>query len=304
MPEERDHAQPPIPVLSTGAPEVVVDLPSDTGEGPLWHEDAQKLYWVDIPAGKLFRYDPESDINELVYTHDAQIGGYTIQHDGSLVLFCSRGMILRLIGNQTEVIIPEIGKERSGRFNDVIADPEGRVFCGTMPTEDNLARLYRLDPDGTLFEVFSDIALSNGFGFSPDLSTFYHTDSNHRRVYRMRYDRGSGELSEREVLIETPDDGTVPDGMTVDAEGNIWSARWDGRALYKYSPDGELLGNVPFPVRKVSSVAFAGYAYDVAYVTTAGGGARSAEEGMLAGSLFRIDLKTTGRAPFRSRIGV
>jgi hypothetical protein len=129
VPEQRDHAQPTIPVLSTGAPEVVVDHPSKTGEGPLWHEDAQRVYWVDIPAGKLFRYDPESGVNELVYTHDAQIGGYTVQHDGSLVLFCSQGKILRLIGNQTEVIIPEIEKERAGRFNDVIADPEGKQPC-------------------------------------------------------------------------------------------------------------------------------------------------------------------------------
>jgi D-xylono/L-arabinono-1,4-lactonase len=304
MPEQTEHGQPSAPVLNAGAPEVVVDLPSGTGEGPLWHEDAQKLYWVDISAGTLFRYDPESGVNELVYRHDAQIGGYTIQRDGSLVLFCSEGKILRLIGDQTEVIVPGIDKERTGRFNDVIADPEGRVFCGTMPTEDGLARLYRLDPDGTLTEIYDDIALSNGCGFSPDLSTFYLTDSNNRRIYRARYDRSSGELSDREVLIETPDDGSVPDGMTVDAEGNIWSARWDGRALFKYSPEGDLLGHVPFPVRKVSSVAFAGDAYDVAYVTTAGGPSRSADEGMVAGSLFRVDLKTTGRAPFRSRLGL
>jgi D-xylonolactonase len=291
-------------VLSTGAPEVVVDIPSLTGEGPLWHEDAQRLYWVDIPAGRLYRYDPEHDANELVYQHDGHLGGFTIQRDGSLVLFCARGQILRLIGDQTEIIIPEIEQERDGRFNDVIADPEGRVFCGTMPTADHLARLYRLDPDGTLTELYDDIGLSNGFGFSPDLATFYHTDSNNRVIYRMAYDRETGEVSNREVLIETPDDGSVPDGMTVDAEGNIWSARWDGRALYKYSPEGDLLGQVPFPVRKVSSVTFAGDAYDVAYATTAGGPSRSAEEGMLAGSLFRIDLKTTGRAPFRSRIGV
>jgi len=304
VPHEQQSAEPTVPTLATGAPEVVVDIAAQNSEGPLWHEDAQRLYWANIPAGRLYRYDPEREAHELVYQHDGEIGGYTIQRDGSLVLFCSHGRVLRLIGNQTEIIVPEIAKEREGRFNDVIADPDGRVFCGTMPTADGQARLYRLDPDGTLTELFGDIGLSNGFGFSPDLATFYHTDSNNRLIYRMDYNRASGELSNREVLIRTPDDGSVPDGMAVDVDGNIWSARWDGRAIFKYSPAGELLGQVPFPVRKVSSVTFGGPAYDVAYATTAGGNARSAGEGMLAGSVFRVDLKTSGRAPFRSRIGM
>jgi len=301
---DQQHAQPSTPILASGAPDLVVDLPSLTGEGPLWHVDAQRLYWLDIPLGRLYRFDPESEKNDLVYQHDGPIGGYTIQPDGSLVVFGARGQILRLLGREPEVIIPEIEKERDGRFNDVIAAREGRFFCGTMPTADPLARLYRLDPDGTLTELFDDIALSNGMGFSPDRSTFYHTDSNNRVIYRMRYDRATGELSDRRVLIQAPDDGSIPDGMTVDAEGNIWSARWNGRGLFKYSPEGELLGHVPFPVRKVSSLAFAGPDLDVAYVTTAGGSARSAEEGMLAGSLFRVDLRTTGTPPFRSRIGL
>lgn len=293
-----------IPLLPTGAPEPVVDLPCQTGEGPLWHEGAQRLYWLDIPAGRLYRYDPERGENELAYQHNGQVGGYTVQQDGSLVLFAERGQILRLIGDQAEVIVPEIAAEREGRFNDVIADPEGRVYCGTMPTADGTARLYRLDPDGSRTLLFDDIGLSNGMGFSPDLTTFYHTDSNKRLIYRLRYDRATGEVTDREELVRTPDDGTVPDGMTVDSEGNIWSARWNGRALFKYSAAGEALGQVPFPVRKVSSVTFAGPDFRAAYVTTAGGPLRSADEGMLAGSLFRVDLKTSGRAPFPSRIGM
>ena len=294
---------PSAPLLPSGAPELVVDIAAENSEGPLWHEDAQRLYWVNIPAGRLYRYDPTRDTHELVYQHNGEIGGYTIQRDGSLTLFCSHGRILRLTGDQVEVVIPEIEREREGRFNDVIADPEGRVYCGTMPTPDGIARLYRLDPDGSLTVVFDDIGLSNGMGFSPDLSTFYHTDSNKRTISRMRYDRATGALTDREAFIHTPNDGAVPDGMAVDVEGNIWSARWDGRALFKYTPEGALLGQVPFPVRKVSSVTFGGSRYEVAYVTTAGGHRRSAEEGMLAGSLFRVDLRVVGKAPFRSRIG-
>lgn len=292
------------PALDAGAPAALVDMPCETGEGPLWHEDAQCLYWLDIPAGTLFRYVPDKHENEVVYQHSGAIGGYTIQADGSIVLFCDSGEILRLIGNDTDVILPGIEEVRESRFNDVIADPEGRVFCGTMPLGSNPAHLYRLDTDGSLTLVLDDLTLCNGMGFSSDLKTFYLTDSDSRQIFRMDYDRQSGDLHNREVLISVPDDGTVPDGMTVDTDGNIWSARWDGSALYKYSPDGGMIGKVPFPVRKVSSVTFGGPRYSFAYVTTAGGNQRGGSEGRQAGSLFGIDLKATGRAPFRSRIGM
>jgi sugar lactone lactonase YvrE len=287
-------------------PEVVFDAPCETGEGPLWHEDEGALYWVDIPAGRVYRYDPASGRNEVAYQHDEMVGGFTIQADGSLLLFCSRGGVLHLRDGAVTPVIAEIPAEREGRLNDVIADPEGRVFCGTMPSPKGLARLYRLDPDGTLTEVFGDIGLSNGMGFSPDLRTFYHTDTNHRCIYRMDYDRATGEVSNRSVLLRTPPNEGAPDGMAVAADGTIWSARWNGRALFHYDAEGDLLGRVPFPVKKVSSVAFGGDDYAIAYVTTAcgEGGSRSDEEGHHAGSLFRVDLGARGTPPFRSRVGL
>lgn len=287
-------------------PQVVFDAACETGEGPLWHEDEQALYWVDIPAGRVYRYDPASGENEVAYQHDEMVGGFTIQADGSLLLFCSRGAILQLRDGKTTPVIEEIPAEREGRFNDVIADPEGRVFCGTMPNRKGIARLYRLDPDGTLTEVYPDIGLSNGMGFSPDLTVFYHTDTGHRCIYRMDYDRATGELSNRAVLLRTPADEGGPDGMAVAADGTIWSARWGGRAVFHYDPTGELLGSVPFPVLKVSSITFGGPDYATAYVTTAcgEGGSRGDVEGHLAGSLFRVDLGARGTAPFRSRIGL
>lgn len=292
------------PVLEAHDLGLVVDEPSGTGEGPLWDEEARVLYWVDIPAGRLFAFDPAQSRNTLVHQHDGSIGGYTLQEDGSLLLFGDRGRIVHLRDGKTTVIVDEIPAEREGRFNDVIADPRGRVFCGTMPDSEGLARLYRLELDGTLTMLFDDIGLSNGMGFSPDRSVLYHTDTSNRRIYRMDYDGESGEITNRQVLVRTPNDAGVPDGMTVDREGTIWSARWDGRALYRYSAQGELLGRVSFPVRKVSSIAFGGEDLGTAYVTTAGGEQRGEVEGDKAGSLFRINLGVRGRTPFRSRIGL
>ena len=292
--------------VQPGTPEVMVDVPCQTGEGPLWHEDEGVLYWLDIPAGRLYRYDPASGQNEVAYQHDEMIGGFTIQADGSLLLFCSRGAVLHWQDGSITTLIAEIPAEREGRFNDVIADPEGRVFCGTMPRPKGLARLYRLERDGGLTEIFGDIGLSNGMGFRADLTTFYHTDTGHRCIYRLDYDRATGSVTNRAVLLKTPPDEGAPDGMAVAADGTIWSARWGGHALFHYDARGELLGSVPFPVQKVSSVTFGGPDYAVTYVTTACGEgvSRGDEVGHHAGSLFRVDLGARGTAPFRSRINV
>jgi sugar lactone lactonase YvrE len=292
------------PVLEFGEPKLEVDNPSACGEGPLWNEDERAVYWVDIPNGQLFRYDPAAGQNSLVYQHDGQIGGFTFQEDGSILLFCTAGKVVKWAAGETETILESVPGEEDGRFNDVVAAPDGSVFCGTMPTASHQAALYRLAPDGTITRLYDDIGLSNGFGFSPDNRTFYHTDSNKHLIYAIDLDPETGTLSNRRVIVRAPEDETVPDGMTVDAEGFIWSARWDGHALYKYSPEGEELGKVVFPVRKVSSIAFGGKLLDTAWVTTAGGDKRGDVEGPLAGSLFSIDLKVHGRAPFRSRVGI
>lgn len=292
------------PIREVGDPVLAVDHPSACGEGPLWNEDERSVYWVDIPAGQLFRYDPATGVNLLVYQDDGQIGGYTFQTDGSLLLFGTAGKIIRWTPEGVDTLYATLPGEEDTRFNDVVAAPDGSVFCGTMPSDSHLASLYRLAPDGTIAKIYDDIGLSNGFGFSPDNRTLYHTDSNLHRIYAIDYDPESGDLSNRRIIVSTEDDGTVPDGMTVDAEGFIWSARWDGNALYKYGPAGEQLGKVEFPVRKVSSIAFGGELLDIAWVTTAGGTNRGDVEGVLAGSLFHIDLGVKGRAPFRSRINL
>lgn len=301
-----DHHQavPVIPVETE--PEVVVDLPCETGEGPLWDELAQVLYWLDIPPGRLYRFDPESMVNRLVYEHDAAIGGATLQGDGSLLLFCSFGKILHLnpATGQTRTIVDRIDAEAESRFNDVEADPLGGVFCGTMPTATEPARLYRLDRDGSLQLLYDDLGLSNGIGFSPDETRMYHSDTNTRRLYAFDYDQATGSLANRQILIANPPGEGYPDGMTVDSDGNLWIARWDGKSVYRHSPDGTCTGRVRFPVRKVSSIAFGGARFEDAYVSTAAPDGRNRSEGMLAGSLFRVKLPAKGKPPYRSQIGL
>ena len=283
-------------------PELVADYQCEVGEGPLWHPLERRLYWADIPRGRLFRYDPATGEHEQFYEGEV-VGGFTIQADGALLLFMARGAVAVLRDGALDYVIDELPKERDGRFNDVAADPAGRVFCGTMPVGGRLGMLYRLDLDGSISPVVEGVDISNGIGFTPDERRMYYTESTARRIYLYDYDRGSGAISNRSVFLETPDDGTIPDGMTVDAEGHVWSARWNGSSLYRYTPDGTEERRVRFPAKKVSSAVFGGEDLMDIYVTTAGG-QNKAEEGAGAGALFRLNLGIRGKPEFLSRIGL
>ena len=286
-------------------PRVVADVDCMTGEGPLWHPEEKRLYWVDIPRGRLYRYDPATETHELCF-EGRPIGGFTIQADGSLLLFMDRGTVaIWREGCPLEVIIDEIPAERETRFNEVIADPAGRVFCGTMPAGERPAHLYRLDVDGTLTLLLDDVGLSNGMGFTLDRKGMYYTDTRRQTIYLFDYDEKTGALAHQRVFVQVPDEPGEghPDGMTVDAEGMVWSARWDGHCLVRYSPAGEEVMRVSFPVPKVSCVTFGGDDYTDMYVTTASV-ARRDVEGPLAGSLFHLNLGIKGIPEFRSRIGL
>jgi sugar lactone lactonase YvrE len=281
--------------------ERIADCRCHTGENPLWHPAERRLYWTDIPGGRLYRFDPAAGGWETCY-EGGPVGGFTLQADGGLLLFMARGAIAVRRDGGLEYLIREIPAERESRFNDVIADPAGGVFCGTMATASGNGRLYRLDTDGGLYVVMEGVGISNGMGFTPDRRRMYYTDSLLRRVYLFDYDEGTGALANRRIWLETPDGEGVPDGLTVDAEGCVWSARWDGGALYRYSPEGAELLRIPLPARKVSSVTFGGEDYRELFVTTALAGGTRECEGEGAGALFRLRPGVRGVPEFRSRI--
>ncbi|WP_137284562.1 SMP-30/gluconolactonase/LRE family protein [Halorussus salinisoli] len=288
--------------------ERVADTSCETGEGPLWHPDEHCLYWVDIPPGKLHRYNPGTDEHELVYeTPDGSpIGGFTIEANGSLLLFGGGGRISRWDprneAEAAETVVDSVAGEAGSRFNDIVADPEGRVFAGTMPTDDHLGTLYRLDTDRTVTPVVEEVDIPNGMGFTLDRTTFYFTESEARRIYAFDYERATGGLSNRRTFVEVPEGDGVPDGLTVDSEGYVWSARWDGNRLVRYTPSGTVDREIEFPARKVSSVTFGGEELRDLYVTTANVEGRDAE-GDGAGALFRVpDVGVSGKAEFRSEI--
>lgn len=281
-------------------PAVIVDRLCHNAEVPLWHPQQECLYWTDIPRGMIFRYYPQTGTHEKIYTGEP-VGGMTIQTDGSLLLFKTKGTIERWQEGKITTLVAEIIEERATRFNDAIADPQGRVFSGTMATLERPGHLYRLDTDGSLHLILEGLTVPNGMGFSPDHQYFYFTDSDSRSIYRFTYAVETGNLSDRQTLIVTPAEEGVPDGLTVDTEGYIWSARWNGSHLFRYTPDGKEVLRIPFPALKVSSVTFGGSDYSTIYVTTAGGYDR-AIEGSGAGAVFSLQLGIRGVPEFPSQI--
>ncbi len=283
-------------------PELIADYQCVVGEGPLWHPIEKKVYWTDIGTGRMFRYDPATGKHEQFYS-GRPVGGYTIQADGSLLLFMDRGTVAIWRNGSLTTVVEEIPDERETRFNDVFADTAGRVFCGTMPTKDRPGRLYRLDTNGKLTLLLEGIGCSNGMGLTPDRKGLYYTDSTAYTIYLFDYDQATGAISNQRIFVRHPESDGLPDGMTVDAAGNVWSAHWDGSALICYSPRGEEIQRIAFPVKKVSSVVFGGDDYMDMYVTTAGGD-QKATDGELAGALFRLRLGIKGAPEYYSRVGL
>lgn len=318
--------------------ELVARADHRVGEGPLWHPDEACLYWVDIPTGRLFRHDPrvaESPTSDgetsqrgrysEVLSLDRTLGGATLQTDGSLALFTGRGGVALWDGPATvddeptgaagstaeagetdhsvEYLIDELPGEADTRFNDVVTDPEGRVFAGTMPTESELGTLYRVDPDGSV-AVAADrgFDVPNGMDFAPDHDALYVTESEARTIHRYEYDRATGALGERTTFARVSEGGGLPDGLTVDAAGHVWSARWDGNEAVRHAPDGAVVERIDLPAPKVAAPAFGGPDLTDLYLTTAKG--HDAEDAPPAGSVFRARPGVAGRAGFRSRIGL
>ncbi|MGC2173662.1 MAG: SMP-30/gluconolactonase/LRE family protein [Candidatus Sulfotelmatobacter sp.] len=276
------------------------DIRCELAENPLWHAAEQCLYWTDISKGRIYRYDPNSGITEQVY-EGKTVGGFTIQADHTLLLFMAEGAIAQLKHGKLNTLIDGIPEERSSRFNDVIADPRGRVFCGTMRTEEHLGRLYRLDTDGTLHKLLDTVHCSNGLAFSGDLQYLYYTDSHVHAIYRFNYSERTGEITNQELVIRAAEADGYPDGLTLDADGHLWSARWGGGCIIRYSPQHIEERRMELPVKLVSSLTFGGRDFNDIYVTSAQD-TELADVDPANGAVFRLRGGIRGVPEFPSRI--
>jgi len=270
------------------------------GENPLWNEREGRIYWEDIDTGRLFRADHESLEHECFYRGEV-IGGFTFQEDGSLLLFEADRIASLNPETGRRVVLKEGIDSDMERFNDVIADPRGRVFAGSIGRTRESGGLYRVDLDGSIRVMWKGTGCSNGMGFNVDLTRFFWTCTTTRTIFVSDYDLETGELSNRRPFYVAPESEGKPDGLVVDSEDRMWSARWDGGSVLRFSLEPRLLSKLTFPVSRVSSLAFGGPQLDTLYVTTAGG---DPTQGTEDGTLYRVSVPARGRLEYRSRIAL
>lgn len=274
---------------------------STCGEGPVWSAEEGVLYWIDQVDSAIHRFDPTTGLDET-RTLDAGLGAIALRADGGMVVAYNAN--LALLDPLTGAIerLPGIVPDRTDTtFNDAKCDSAGRLWIGTYH-EVRPARpvggIFRFDPDHTLTRIESDIRSGNGLGWSPDSRVFYMTDTQARTILAFDFDAADGELSNRRIFVETeqryPDDR--PDGLTVDAEGYIWSAHWAGWRVTRYAPDGTIDRELAMPVSAASSCAFGGANLDTLFITTPSEGLTADElaEQPLAGRLFAVDVGVKG----------
>lgn len=282
--------------------EHVVSCRNMHGEGPLWDPAARALFWLDMHGANIWKFVPATGRTE-VFEPGEMVTCIGMRSGGGWVATTEKHFaFLDLEHGRLEKIIALEGGKPKARFNDGAVDRQGRFWAGTMTTEyGESSSLYRLDPDLTVRTLETGITISNGIGWSPDNQKMYFTDSARRHINAYDFDPETGSLANKQLLIQTPEGEGEPDGLTVDAEGYIWSARWDGWKVCRYTPEGDLDREILVPVQFPSSVMFGGENLDELYITSSR--IAIAEENQarqpMAGDIFRVRPGVRGLAePF------
>ena len=278
------------------AVELLLDCKNQLGEGPMWSVKEQALYWVDIMGHLVHRLDPATGSHES-YDIGQQVGTVVLRESGGFVMALKNGLHFWDSESGLQLIEDPEPERENSRFNDGAVDRQGRFWAGTMSMagEGPVGALYRLDTDHTLHTMVTNIITSNGLGWSPDNKTMYYCDTGVSTIWAYDFDPATGDIDNRRDFIVVPDEPGEgkPDGLTVDSEGFIWSARWGGWQVCRYDPDGKLERRVEVPAARVTSVMFGGAALDTLYITSARTDFDEASEPH-AGGLFRYDPGVTG----------
>lgn len=293
--------------METFVAELVLDARAVTAEGPVWLQDAKRLCWLDIPQEEVHFFSPHSGGDEVIRVGQP-VGAVAPRIGTGLIAAARDGFGLLDLENGTLTMIADVETDRVGnRMNDGKCDRRGRFWAGTMALDPVSApkagSLYRLDPDGTVSRILTDVGVSNGLGWSADDRTMYYIDSFAFGVHAFDFDPASGAVSGRRPLIEIPFDRshpTVPDGMTVDAEGYLWVAVWGASEVRRYAPDGTPVARIELPVTQVTSCTFGGDDLGDLYITT---GSHNMSQEQLAsqphaGGLFRCRPGVSGAPAF------
>ncbi|MEV0317734.1 SMP-30/gluconolactonase/LRE family protein [Streptomyces sp. NPDC050658] len=253
--------------------DIAVRAQAELGEGPTWDPAARRLIWVDILNSRVHTYDPSTGRRTVMAT-EQHVGAAKPRAGGGLVVNLRDGIGLyddAAAGGAFRWLHRDVVPGRRG--NDAAVAPDGTLWAGTMFYDEKpgAANLVRVTGDGTVTEVYGDVSVSNGIGWSPDGRTMYYADTLTRRVDVLEL--GDDQLPySRRPLAEIEHSAGFPDGLTVDADGCVWVALWDGCAVRRYTPSGALDRVIELPVARPTACAFGGDGLRDLYITTARAG--------------------------------
>jgi len=284
--------------------DIVVPKPAALGEGPVWSEAEQVLYWIDIAGRAVHRYDPSSGVDNQLSTPG---------RPGSLALTSEPGKLL--MSTEHEVVWfdwtsgqtqPFVSVETPGvgvRMNDGRTDPAGRFIVGSMFEEPSahkfVGSLHQIEADGSITAMRRAVGITNGLAFDVDRSIMYWADTPTQQVLAWDYDSATGNRSNERVFFDYQTVEGFPDGACVDADGFYWSASVNGWGLTRIDADGTVDRRIELPVELPTMPCFGGPNLDILFVTSidAGGSDEASatrRRGVAAGSLLAIDLSAEG----------
>ncbi|WP_172252741.1 SMP-30/gluconolactonase/LRE family protein [Saccharibacillus deserti] len=286
-------------------PEPVSDYRAVLGEGPNWMENKQTLMWIDIEGKQLRFYNPE-DGSEEVYELPERAGAAVGHSDDRVVLASESGFAFYDLNTRQLNRIHDPEHREDNRFNDGKCDAAGRFWAGTMSLvgKEEQGAFYRMDGDLTVHRLFGNVSTSNGLGWSPDGTVLYYIDTGTRQVQAFGFDVEKGEIGSARSVVSFEHEEGWPDGMAVDADGDLWIAHYGGGRVSKWDPvAGIKLGEILLPVDNVTCCAFGGADYGDLYITTAADGLSDEQKAQqpLAGALFVCRPGPKGQPAHRFR---
>ena len=279
------------------SPQIVLAARARLGECPVWQALDQKLFWVDVYNHRVHQFDPVTAKDCCFDAGDVVSAIALAGTDRLLIALSDRLAWLHLPAGEVEIIHRFVFPHPVGtRLNDGKCDAQGRFWIGSCSDHRGHGALYRYDPDGSLHTMETGLTIANGLAWTPDGSTFYLTDSAQHKIFAYDYLAETGSIVNRRTLIDLSTEAVEPDGLTVDIDGNLWSALWDGWSVACFAASGHELSRIQLPIPRPTCVTFGGPDLTDLYITSASVGLSQKEiqKCHTAGDLFCLAAAAQG----------
>ncbi len=288
--------------IKTSEPKPLWKLRCTLGEGTLWVNEHNSIYFVDIKKKKIYSFNIKSK-KKKIFKVNKEIG--FIAHIKDYIFVLGLQGELRVQNLKSKKILKSIKIEpnlKLNRINDGKTDPAGNLWFGTM---DNLERkiekgsLYKLDKNFKLIKVDKNYRITNGPAFI-DQYNFYHTDSPKKNIYKIKINKNNKIISKKIFKKFSIKDG-APDGMTLDKNKNLWVAHFHGACISVFNKKAKLIHRIQFPAKNITNCAFGGKNTKKLYVSTATKGMSKADLRKYRYSGFFFSVKTNARGVLQKK---